>query len=86
MTTKLSVSPRDEVRKLLEGWCDRREYRALATVLPAWCANNRLGDGLGKLRDAVRSTYAVCGYPPDDEREVLNELSVRFEAAARNQK
>jgi hypothetical protein len=85
MTSNVSTSPRDDVGKLIERWCDRREYRALATVLPAWCANNRLSDGLGELRDAVRSTYAVCGYLPNEEREALKELSAKFEAAAQNQ-
>ncbi len=85
MTSNVSTSPRDDVGKLIERWCDRREYRALETVLPAWCATNRLSDGLGELRDAVRSTYAVCGYLPNEEREELKDLAARFEAAAKNQ-
>lgn len=37
------------LENLIEAWCDRREYKALAIVLPTWLANNGLTDGWGEL-------------------------------------
>ena len=34
-----------ELHHLIDGWCDRRAYKALARVLPAWLGNNGLTDG-----------------------------------------
>jgi len=79
MATELN----DELRKLLECWCDRREYRALATMLPAWCASNTQSDGMGELRDAVRSIEALCGDLPIEDHEMLRDLEARLDAAAR---
>ena len=72
----------DELRKLVERWCDRREYRALATLLPAWCASNSQSDGMGELRDAVRSIDALCGDLPNEDHKRLRDLGAKLAAAA----
>lgn len=44
------------IQVLVEAWCARREYGALASVLPPWLANNGLTDGWGELGKALRWT------------------------------
>jgi hypothetical protein len=44
------VSPQDfdvvsAVANLIDAWCERREFGALARLLPAWIGNNGLTDG-----------------------------------------
>jgi hypothetical protein len=64
----------DDVAKLLESWCDRREYRALGVALPAWLAANSLTDGSSGLRNALRTVCTLCGHLPDHERNMLKDL------------
>ncbi|HEV8066166.1 MAG TPA: hypothetical protein VGP76_00420 [Planctomycetaceae bacterium] len=71
-----------DVAKLLESWCDRREYRALGVVLPAWLAANSLTDGSSGLRDALRTVCTLCGHLPDHERKMLKELCEKMSAHA----
>jgi len=82
MTSNNSASVNDDVRKLLESWCDRREYRALGVVLPAWLAANSLTDGSSGLRDALRTVCTLCGHLPDHERKMLKELCEKMSAHA----
>ena len=70
-----------EVSRLVENWCDRREYYGLAELLPAWISNNGLTDGWTILRDALRHTYAFCDHLPLDERELLKTLYVKIDQA-----
>lgn len=70
-----------QLQTLIDGWCDRREYRLLAIVLSAWLANNGLTDGWSDLRDAVKSAYASGRHLPPDERETLKDVLVAIEAA-----
>ena len=79
MTSNSSASVNDDVRKLLESWCERREYRALVSVLPAWCAANSLLEGAPALRDALRTTYTLCGHLPNHEREMLKDISDKMD-------
>ena len=73
-----------EIRQLVDRWCDRRELRALASLLPAWLANNGLTDGWSELRDALKHTYAMCNHLPPDERDTLKGFYVRIDVALRN--
>jgi hypothetical protein len=45
-----------EVSGLIDAWCDRRELRALARLLPAWLVNNGLTDD---WRDALEALSAI---------------------------
>jgi hypothetical protein len=74
MTSDDSTGSNDDVGKLLESWCDRREYRALAAVLPAWCATNNLTDGSSGLGNALQTAYTLCGHLPNHEREMLKNI------------
>jgi hypothetical protein len=72
-----------ELQRLIDDWCDRREYRALSIVLPAWLANDGLTDGWAEVAAAVRSAYALARGLPDDERELLKQLWVQLDSAVR---
>jgi hypothetical protein len=70
----MAVNPNPEIRELVDRWCERRELAALASLLPAWLANNGLTDGWGELREAVRHTYATCKRLPQDELDTLKVI------------
>jgi hypothetical protein len=73
----------DEIRRLVEAWCDRREYAALASLLPHWLSNNGLTDGWEGLAAALRSTANFHALP-DDERITLKRLWVELDTVLRN--
>lgn len=79
----METDPNDDIRQLVEGWCDRREYKPLAIVLPAWIGNNGLTDGWSDLRDALKSAYALCRHLPPDERDLLKKLYVNIDIGLR---
>jgi hypothetical protein len=74
----------DDIKTLLDRWCDRREYRALHIVLGGWFSLNGLSDGLGDLRDALRSAYASCPNLPAEERELLKTYYAQIDVALRD--
>lgn len=80
----MDTDPNDEIRRLVEGWCDRREYKALGWVLAAWHGNNGLTDGWSDLRDALKSAYCFCKHLPPDERDTLKKLYVNIDIGLRN--
>jgi hypothetical protein len=73
-----------EIRQLVDRWCNRRELRALASLLRAWLVNNGLTDGWAILHDALKHTYAMCSHLPPDERDALKKLYVTIDVALRN--
>lgn len=69
------VDPNARLRELINAWCQRRELRPLARLLPAYVGNNGLTDGYGDLRNAVRDTYALCrDQLPSIELESLRDV------------
>jgi hypothetical protein len=74
----------NDIKALLDRWCDRREYRALHIVLGGWLSLNGLSDGLAHLRDALRSAYALCPNLPPEERELLKTYYVQIDVALRD--
>ena len=66
------------LRLLIDSWCDRRELGALANVLPAFLANNRLTDGWGELMEALRLERALRRLP-DHEQDEVERLVVSLE-------
>lgn len=74
----------EEIRALVELWCDRRDYDALARVLPAWLHNNGLTDGWATLRDDLRLAYAICTGLPSSERDKLKQIYVAIDVALSN--
>lgn len=74
-------NPNKNIEALVIRWCDRRDYVALAHVLPAWIWNNGLTDGWENLRDALRHAYAMCRHLPADERDILKKSYVAIDTA-----
>jgi hypothetical protein len=56
--------------RLVEAWCDRRELRPLAMVLPAYISNGGLTDGWADLMEALYDVRARGGLPPEEQSEV----------------
>jgi hypothetical protein len=69
-----------DVSRLIDHWCDRRELRALARLLPAWLANDGLTDGWAGVLDALRAIRADGGLP-DDETTIVDRSIVAVERA-----
>lgn len=69
-----------DVSTLIDAWCDRRELRALARLLPAWLANNGLTDGWADVLDALRAIRADQRLP-DDEAAVVERSIAAVERA-----
>jgi hypothetical protein len=76
--------PNPIIERLVEAWCDRREYRALSILLPAWSSNNGLTDGWEHLRDNLKHAYAMCPHLPADERDTIKRVYVDIDHALRN--
>lgn len=68
-------------RDLIDAWCDRHEYGALAAVLPAWIANFGMTDDWFMLHAALKHAYAACRQLPENEREILKDIYVAIEVA-----
>ena len=72
----------NEIRRLVEGWCDRREYGPLSAILTPWLYNNGLTDGWSDLADALRTTANSKGLP-HEERHTLKRLWVEIDTVLR---
>jgi hypothetical protein len=68
----------DQVRELVERWCDRRDLRSLRTILSGWPRVSGLTDEWGQLMDALRSLRADRTLPAD-EQETVERLVVEVE-------
>jgi hypothetical protein len=73
----------NEIKSLIDAWCDRREYGALSSLLTAWIANNGLTDGWEELAAALRSTSVYRGLP-EDERATLKRLWIELDTVLRS--
>lgn len=68
------------LEQLIGAWCERRDLRPLATVLPAYTSNNGLTDGWGDLMEALR-TLRADSYLPEEEQAVVERLLPLVEKA-----
>jgi hypothetical protein len=58
------------LRGLIDKWCDRRELGALATLLPAFTANNGLTDGWAAVLGALYNLRSLRSLPDDEQAEI----------------
>lgn len=70
----------DEIPRLIDNWCGRRELRALALLLPAWHFNTGLTDGWGDVLDALKDVRSAR-LLPDEEGRVVDLAIVAVEKA-----
>lgn len=73
----------ERIRSLVDAWCERREYGALARILPAWLNNNGLTDGWTDLCDALHAWGSFRNLP-DAERNELKNLWIELDRLLRN--
>jgi len=66
--------PLDLLRPLIDGWCERRELRPLAVLLPAYLAFNGLTDGWHSLWNAVNNLRGLGDALPGEERATVAEV------------
>ena len=64
---------------LIDNWCERRDLKPLALLLPAWISNSGLTDGWVALMEALRDLRAWRGLPPN-EQEIIERVLPLVEA------
>lgn len=63
------------LRRLIDGWCDRRCFKALSQVLPGFLAFNGMTDGWAELQQALVKVRGLArGELSDDEMETVTGL------------
>ena len=80
----MASEPNDTIRRLVDAWCERKQYGPLALVLPAWIYNNGLTDGWTILHDALKHAYVMCTDLPPDERDDLKRAYVAIDVSLRS--
>ena len=56
--------------RLIDAWCERRELRPLALLLPAYTSNTGLTDDWGRLMEALYDLRARGGLPEPEQAEI----------------
>ncbi|MFN8019905.1 MAG: hypothetical protein U0Q03_00120 [Acidimicrobiales bacterium] len=56
--------------RLIDAWCDRRDLRHLALLLPAFTSNNGLTDGWTGVMEALYDLRAARSLPAEEQAEV----------------
>ncbi len=66
-----------DLKKLADGWCDRRALRPLAHFLPGYFALNGLTDGYGALEIALKDILVFAKDDiTEDERKETKRLMI----------
>lgn len=64
------------IQTLVEGWCDRRCFKALRAILPGYPLSSPLTDGWGDLLIALKNVRAFARSElTDDECSALEEYT-----------
>jgi hypothetical protein len=58
------------LERLIEAWCDRRDLRPLALLLPTYTSNAGLTDDWARLMEALYDLRARGRLPEDEQLEV----------------
>lgn len=61
---------RSLLRRLIDAWCDRRELKHLALLLPAYTSNFGLTDGWAGVMETLYDLRATRQLPQDEQAEV----------------
>jgi hypothetical protein len=79
-SVRVTDEPLAILERLIDGWCERRTLRVLATVLPAYTSLNGLTDGCADLVDALR-TVRADGDLPAEEAAAVERVVIAVENA-----
>jgi hypothetical protein len=71
------------LERLIGAWCDRRDLRPLAIMLPAYTSNGGLTDSWAAVMEALRDLRAYGRLPGDEQREVERLLTLVEKAVYR---
>jgi hypothetical protein len=58
------------LQRLIDAWCERRDLRHLALLLPAYTSNSGLTDGWAGVMDALYNLRAARTLPDDEQAEI----------------
>ncbi len=58
------------LERLIDTWCERRELRPLALLLPAYTSNAGLTDDWARVMEALYDLRARGRLPEEEQREV----------------
>lgn len=58
------------LERLINAWCDRRELRPLALLLPAYVSNAGLTDDWARVMEALHDVRARGRLPEEEQREI----------------
>lgn len=65
----------DDLKKLADGWCERRNLRALHCFLPGYFGLNGLTDGFGLLETALKDVLLFAkDVITEEEKKEINRL------------
>jgi hypothetical protein len=70
MSQKQGHLVNDPLARLIDAWCERRELRPLAMLLPAYTANFGLTDDWARLMEALYDLRAWRRLPDEEQGEV----------------
>lgn len=71
-----------DLKKLANGWCERRALRPLSVFLPAYLGLNGLTDGYADLENALKDVLALAnGDITDEEKKEAKRLLVVVQQA-----
>ncbi|MEI6561509.1 MAG: hypothetical protein WCO68_05415 [Verrucomicrobiota bacterium] len=74
-----------DLRKLADGWCERRALRALHQFLPGYFSLNGMTDGWGELQIALKDVlvFAKEEITEDEVKEVKRIMNIIHEVIHR---
>ena len=80
MENEWSDTVLDPMTRMIDAWCERRELKALAIVLPASVNNFGVTDGWAAVLEAFRDLRSRT-WLPNDERLVVERVATVVEDA-----
>lgn len=70
----------EKLKKLVDDWCDRKEYTLLRIILPAYPRVSGLTDEWGELAAALKMIRERCQKKlSPEEQEIVKELHLTAE-------
>jgi hypothetical protein len=78
----MSADIHRDLRKLADGWCERRALRALSQFLPGYFALNGLTDGWGQLETALKDVLVFAKDEiTEEEKNEVKRIMIAIQKA-----